>query len=185
MILSIINMLLILVILFVLIVQIHKDNKQQEEIEDLEKQVKKLNKYRKTDKRYSQKKFKKTHDLLSKQNNTPSLLDLREFQHINPTIKEFYKKYFTDKIMQSVIRQFNKNIKENNTDKFLKQNEDLIADYVDSIVNEIDHLPVEKIKYLEYHPDDILLFLSSFSEEKEEELDKKHKKLNVEIRRYN
>lgn len=184
MILSIINMLLILVILFVLIAQIYKDNKQQEEIDELEKQIKKLKKYRKTDKKYSQKQFKKTHDLLSKQNNTPSLLDLREFQHINPTIKDFYKKYFTDKIMQSVIRHFNKNVRANNIDDFLKQNEDLVSDYVDSIVNEIDHLPVEKIKYLEEHPDDILLFLSAFSSEKEDELDEKHDRLKATIRRY-
>lgn len=186
MILSIVNTVLILIILIVLIVQIYKDNKQQEDIDKLEKQVRYLKKYRTHDKKYSDKRFRdfKKQIVKAKKNDAVSLLDLREFEHINPTIKEFYKKYFTDQIMQSLVRHFNKNVKANNLDVFLKKNEHLIADYVESIVKEIDHLPVEKLKHLEENPDSLLLLLSSFSPQKEEEIDEKHKNLDYEIRKY-
>lgn len=186
MILSIVNTVLILIILLVLIVQIYKDNKQQEDIDELEKQVKNLKKYRNHDKQYADKRFHhfKKQIVKAKKTDAVSLLDLREFEHINPTIKEFYKKYFTDQIMQSIVRHFNKNVKANNLDGFLKKNEHLIADYVESIVKEIDHLPVEKLKHLEENPESLLLLLSSFTPEKEKELDRKHKQLDIEVRKY-
>jgi len=146
MIFNIINLVLILLIFTMLIIQAYNDNQDRQKIERLrraqsrlEKRLAQLNKSRLDDVN------RKAHE---GKKEPVSIVDLREFHTLDPVVKQFYKQYFTDKIMKAAVAHYNKTMEKNSIPTMLKQKEQHISKLVDQVVQEIQSLPVPDIKDL-------------------------------------
>lgn len=72
-----------------------------------------------------------------------SLIDLKEFQDLNPTVKDAYKKYIADKIMSAEMSVINDFIKQEQIEKYLKDHDSEINTSVDSIIKKIKSNPIK------------------------------------------
>ena len=70
-----------------------------------------------------------------------SIVDLQEFDSLNPTIKHAYKKYIAHEVFGAIIAVLNKNISAQNLDKFIRDNDKEISEAVAKVVNSISSIP--------------------------------------------
>jgi hypothetical protein len=70
-----------------------------------------------------------------------SYVDLKEFSGLDPKIKEWYRKYFAERIMLAVSEYINRSIYDNNIDVWITENGPLVDELVDELIEFIESTP--------------------------------------------
>ena len=70
-----------------------------------------------------------------------SLMDLKEFSNLNPVVKDAYRKYIADKIFGAMMTVLSTNLTNNQIDVFLRDNDTLVASFVQKIIDNINNTP--------------------------------------------
>lgn len=70
-----------------------------------------------------------------------SLMELKEFASLDPTVKDFYKKYIVDKLIIGLETSMNKAFQDPKVKEFLLNNDKLFSDLIDAIIKIYDATP--------------------------------------------
>lgn len=167
MLMAIINIILLVVILIVVVFHIINTHDHRKKYQNL---VRDYNSFK-----CNQRNTQSRQDRQLQQKPSMSLIDLSEFDGLDPTIKDVYRKYFTDRIMKSITNYINRNVYDNDVDKWLKKNEKHVAALVDELVSYIEELPTTEI-------DTTLSLAADIPKEKEKKLDECKKKLETALK---